>query len=58
MNKKDYRVCNFEKLNSFKDMASITATFRKIENCPSADSSIVCDMFHQYEGWVEVVEVK
>ena len=58
MDGKDYHVCNLEKLSSYSDGTKVTATFKKIENCPSSSETIVCKMLHENEGWVEVVKIK
>lgn len=57
MNKKDYHVCNVEKLAAFADGQTIRASFKKISEC-SKQPEIVCMMFHENEGWVEVKKVK
>jgi hypothetical protein len=56
---KDYRVCNLEKVSSFSDGAFVTATFKKIKECNgSAKDSIVCEMLHINEGWINVEIIK
>jgi len=56
---KDYQVCNLEKVSSFSDGATVTATFRKIKECNgSAKDAIVCYMLHANEGWIEVDKIK
>ena len=56
---KDYRVCNLEKVSSFSDGATVTATFKKIKECNgSAKDAIVCAMLHANEGWIEVDKIK
>ncbi|MES2398151.1 MAG: hypothetical protein V4549_19205 [Bacteroidota bacterium] len=54
-NEKDYNVCNLEKVSSFPDGVSVTATFRKIKNCTSR---AVCLIFHKNEGWIHVEKIK
>lgn len=56
---KDYHVCNPEKLSSISDGASVTAIFKKINDCNgSAKDAIVCQMLHENEGWIEVEKIK
>ncbi len=56
---KDYQVCNLEKVSSFSDGATVTATFKKINECNgSAKDAIVCYMLHANEGWIEVDKIK
>ncbi len=56
---KDYQVCNLEKVSSFSDGTTVTATFKKIKECNgSAKDGIVCHMLHGNEGWIEVEKIK
>jgi hypothetical protein len=56
---KDYHVCNLEKVSSFSDGVTVTATFKKIKECNgSAKDAIVCAMLHANEGWIEVDKIK
>jgi hypothetical protein len=58
-NRKDYHVCNLEKVESFPDGTLIMATFKRIKRCDgSAKNVIVCMSLHANEGWVEVEKVK
>ncbi len=58
LNGKDYKVCNLEKVSSFSDGATVTATFKKINECRgSAKDAIVCFMLHENEGWIEVDKI-
>jgi len=57
-NGKDYKICNVEKVNGIDDEQRISATYRKIETCqPLITDSVVCEMYHPHEGWVEVLEL-
>lgn len=59
MNGKDYHVCNPEKVASFYEGATVTATFKKIKECNgSTKDVIVCLMVHENEGWIEVDKIK
>jgi hypothetical protein len=55
---KDFKVCNLGKLSSVPAGATVTATLKKIDNCKSLDDSFFCMMFHENEGWVEIVKLK
>lgn len=56
---KDYLICNREKAEPFSDGTIVTATFKEIKNCTgSAKDAIVCMMYHQNEGWIEVEKIQ
>jgi hypothetical protein len=55
---KDFKVCNLGKLSSVPAGATVTATLKKIDNCKSLDDRFFCMMFHENEGWVEIVKLK
>jgi hypothetical protein len=56
---KDYQVCNLEKTNPFPNGAAVTVSFKNISKCTgSAADQIVCMMYHESEGWIEVVSIK
>lgn len=57
INEKDYHICNDETVENYQSGEEVTASFKKIENC-SNDTLIVCELYHQNEGWIEVTEVK
>jgi len=59
IDRKDYRVCNLEKLTTYNDGVIVKAKFHKLKECNgSGMNQIVCMMYHQHEGWIEVTEVK
>jgi len=55
---KDYHVCNEEKLSSFSSGTNVTATFKTLQNCKALEEKIVCKLYHQNEGWIEVCNLK
>jgi hypothetical protein len=55
---KDFKVCNLGKLSSVPAGATVTATLKKIDNCKSLDDRFFCGLFHENEGWVEIVKLK
>lgn len=58
MNEKDYQVCNLEAASSIPNGTKVTATFRYLAQCKgSAADAIVCMMYHENEGWIEVAEL-
>lgn len=58
LNGKDYQVCNKDILIPYSTGTKVTATFRQIPGCKSAEDDIVCMMLHEHEGWIEVLRVK
>ena len=57
-NGKDYHVCNIDKVAPFADGATVEASFNKISECKNANNTVVCEMYHENEGWIEVVSIK
>lgn len=55
---KDYRVCNYEQLDSYPEGTMVQASFKFIGSCPKLDTMIVCEMLHQNEGLIELRSVK
>lgn len=59
LNEKDYHVCNPEKVAAYKDNETLVATFTKLKECRgSANDAIVCMMYHENEGWIQVEYIK
>ena len=52
----DYKVCNTEVLESLETGAEIDAKYKLISSC-SADTGVVCMLYHKYESWIRVLEV-
>jgi hypothetical protein len=55
---KDYHVCNDGLLEKYSSGASVMATVKTISDCPEQSDRIVCMMFHENEGWVEIVSLR
>jgi len=55
---KDYHICNIDKVAHLADGATATVSYKKIEKCTSETDKMVCMMYHENEGWVEVLGVK
>jgi hypothetical protein len=56
---KDYHVCNLEKVKNFDDGTKVTASYKRLKECKgSGIDQIVCLMYHQNEGWIEVIDIK
>jgi len=56
---KDYLVCNLEKVKNFADGTKVTASYKRLKECKgSGIDQIVCLMYHQNEGWIEVTDIK
>jgi DhnA family fructose-bisphosphate aldolase class Ia len=56
--KKDYHVCNDEILSALKDGSEVKASFVKVQGCPAQKDRMVCMMYHENEGWIEVERTK
>lgn len=56
---KDYQVCNINIISQYVDGQVIKATFNKINSCdnPDVTGAIICMMYHENEGWVEITSV-
>lgn len=52
----DYKVCNFEKLDSYENGRVVAVTYSEINECP--DFLYSCEMLHLYKGWIEVNTVE
>jgi hypothetical protein len=55
---KDYHVCNPDKLTGYEHGAKVNVKFERIRGCPSEDDRVVCRLYHENEGWVNVIEVE
>ena len=56
---KDYHVCNLEKVSSFSDGTTVTATFKKIKECNGSANNVgTCLIIHDNEGWINVEKIK
>ncbi|MGB0932777.1 MAG: hypothetical protein ACPGU5_00750 [Lishizhenia sp.] len=55
---KDYRVCNLEVLSNYEIGSSVLIEYTEISECQIQDSLIVCAMYHENEGWIEITDVK
>ena len=54
----DFHVCNIDKLIGFENGAKVEAYFERLKECTAQDSLIVCKMFHENQGWVEIKDIK
>ncbi|RYD55759.1 MAG: hypothetical protein EOP56_14445 [Sphingobacteriales bacterium] len=55
LNGKDYHVCNKDMIAQYPDGTKITATFKTINTCKASENETICMMYHENEGWVEVI---
>lgn len=55
---KDYHVCNDGLLEKYPSGASVMASFRPVKDCPDQADRIVCMMYHENEGWVEISSLR
>ena len=51
----DYLVCNDDKLESYAEGESVTATYKEVDEC---QNGAVCYMLHLHEGIIEVIRIK
>jgi hypothetical protein len=59
INSKDYHICNPEAIASVAAEKEITAQYVKLKECNgSAKDGMVCMMYHENEGWIEVKKIK
>lgn len=57
-NSKDYQVCNKDKLEAYPDGEKLNVSFKMIDQCKNSSAEeIVCFMFHENQGWIEVQAV-
>ncbi len=54
----DFQVCNIERLAGYENGTKVEAYFERLKECKSKDTLIVCKMFHENEGWIEVKDIK
>jgi len=56
---KDYKVCNIEKTSSLENGINISVTFKKLIECNgSGNSGQICDLYHQFDSWIEIENIK
>lgn len=56
---KDYQVCNINIISQYADGQVIKATFNKINSCNNSDitGAVICMMYHENSGWVEITSI-
>ena len=54
---KDYFVCNKSRLAPFADGSMVNAAFSRVTSCPASDD-VVCMMYHEHAGTVEVTSAR
>jgi len=54
----DYQVCNTKKTDAFADGTSVSAKFKNINDCRALDDQIICMMFHENQGMIEVTNIE
>lgn len=55
---KDYLVCNESKLANFQSGATVNASYKSVTNCKEHENKIVCMMFHEHAGIIEITAIK
>ena len=54
---KDYHVCNINKVSPYANNTKVNAKFRRVKECETEAGKIICQMYHEDEGWIEVTEI-
>jgi len=58
-NTEDYKVCNIDKTTNFTHGQIVKVTFEKMDECNgSGNFEIICELYHPYESWAEVIKIK
>jgi hypothetical protein len=55
---KDYHICNEDKVAAFADGATVMASYKKATDCKEQADKIVCMMYHENEGWIQVMAIR
>jgi hypothetical protein len=59
INSKDYKICNIEKIANFTNRQTVDVIFKKIDKCNGSGNFVTtCLLYHQYESWAEILNVK
>ena len=54
---RDYHVCNAELIKPFNHGKLVNVTYKKIASCRVLDSVVVCMLYHENDGWIEIVKI-
>lgn len=57
MNNKDYQVCNVDVLSDYESNSKIEVNYKSISTCDWGDQ-IICEMYHENEGLIEITGIK
>lgn len=55
---KDYHICNTDKVASFADGATVMASYKKVSDCKEQEGKVICMMYHENEGWIEITGIR
>jgi hypothetical protein len=59
INSRDYHICNPEVIATVTAGKEVTARYIKLKACNgSAKDGMICMMYHENEGWIEVKKIK
>jgi hypothetical protein len=58
-NGKDYKVCNTDKIENYTDGQIVEVTFKRTKECiDEGNNQFVCDLFHEFDSWAQVINIK
>jgi len=57
MNNKDYLICNDDTIEKYNNEEIIYVTYKIISDCDWSER-VVCEMYHEKEGLIEITGIK
>lgn len=59
MGESDYKVCNVEKLDSYENGTAVLISYELMDSCDNPNlPPTFCELYHPYEGWVNITELE
>ena len=55
---KDYLVCNFKKIQNYKEGSKAKVSYEIPKECPEFDGIAVCMMYHEHVGMIRILSIK
>jgi hypothetical protein len=54
-----YKVCNPEKIANISAGTAVEVSFKKLRKCDgSGDFSPTCELYHHFDAWAEITDIK